>query len=104
MRSPWSMALAVSKFSPPSENALSVTLRIPMTSVRSDGKSANVLRVAFRTTDSGPVFGPVPGTAPIDMGILPSEFQTPSLVYPGVHDEAHGLISSRRFAKLATNR
>src|SRR5699024_891733 len=104
MRRPWSMALPVSKFSPPSEKELLVTFRMPMTRVRSVGKSAKVFRVAFRTTVRGPVAGPVPGTAPIDMGILPIWFCGPGLVYSGVQYQTHGLVAGGWFAQLAAHR
>src|SRR5699024_2210839 len=99
------MALETAKFSPPSENELSVTFRMPMTKVRSVGRSANVLRVALRTTDSGPVAGPVPGTAPIDMAkSFLVDKPLPGLVYPGVKNQTHRLITGRRLTQLTAHR
>src|SRR5690625_3681607 len=99
------MALEAAKFSPPSENELSVTFRMPMTRVRSVGKSVNVLRVALRITDRGPVAGPVPGTAPIDMGkSFLVDKPLPGLVYPGVQNQTHGLITGRWLTQLTAHR
>ena len=94
---PQAGAMAVSgvRCVPPSLKESGVTFRIPMTSVRSVGRSSNLAAGrGLRRMGSGLVAGPVPGAAARESIVdsLPSEY------------EAHGLGAGGRVMELTAHR